>query len=117
MAAVLACGPGAALSGMAAAFLYRLVRERPPLEVSVPRVRRVAGVIPHRIRLARRDASEYRGIPVTTVPRTLVDVAGGFELDPLAALCHEPQIRFRVRAPQVEAALERRPNANGTANL
>ncbi len=117
MAAVLACGDGAALSGRAAAFLYGLVKDRPPPEISAPKARRARGVITHRIRLDRRDLSEYKAIAATTVPRTLVDIAGGFELDPFTALCHEAQIRFGVRAPQVEAALERRPNAKGAANL
>jgi very-short-patch-repair endonuclease len=77
----------------------------------------VPAVITHRVRLDRRDVSEYRGVPVTTVPRTLVEMAGRFDLDSLAAVCHEAQIRFRVRAPQVEAALQRYPNAKGAANL
>lgn len=118
MAAVLACGDGAALTGMAAAFEYALVRgAAPPPEVTAPTNRRVEGVITHRADLNRRDTSRYKGIPITTVPRTLVDIAGNFELDPLSALCHQAQIRFRVRAFHVEAALERRPNAAGAGTL
>jgi predicted transcriptional regulator of viral defense system len=95
IAAVLACGHGAVLSGMAAATLYGLVRERSTPEVTALRVKRIPGVFTHRARLHRRDVSRHKGIPITTVPRTLVDIAGHFELDPFAALCHEAQIRYR----------------------
>lgn len=74
LAGVLACGRGATLSGRAAGFLWRLLKGRPPPpEVTSPRQRRVRGVRTHRsvgLRLAFR-----RGIPVTPVPWTLVDLA------------------------------------------
>jgi very-short-patch-repair endonuclease len=117
MAAVLACGPGAALSGMAAAHLYGLVRQRQRPEVTAPNDRRVEGVLTHRIRLHGRDVTEFKGIPVTTVPRTIVDIAGHFGFDPLAELCHHAQIRYRVRPRVLYSALSRCPNAKGAANL
>jgi very-short-patch-repair endonuclease len=74
MAAVLACGPGAALSHRAAAALWCL---RPAwrhwLEVSAPGHVRVPGVITHRVRTM--EATTHQGIPVTTVARTLTDLA------------------------------------------
>src|SRR3954454_1304835 len=51
MAAVLACGPGAALSHYSAAELYRIIRHRPgPIQVSVrvPRAPRRRGIEVHR---------------------------------------------------------------------
>jgi predicted transcriptional regulator of viral defense system len=75
MAAVLACGPGAALTHRAATAAYAL---RPAwrqwLEVSVLNDISVPGILIHRV----RDLSEVttlRGIPITTVARTLTDLA------------------------------------------
>src|SRR5215208_5291694 len=80
MAEVLACGPGAVLGGRAAAFLYGLMKGRPPApEVTTAKNRRARGVVTHRVRrLDRRDTGFHRAIPITTVARTLVDIAGGF---------------------------------------
>ena len=75
LAAVLACGPEAALSHRAAAALHGLRPAwRDYREVSAPRsVKGPDGVIVHRPRAIER--TEARGIPVTTVARTIVDVA------------------------------------------
>jgi very-short-patch-repair endonuclease len=99
MAAVLACGEGAALSGRAAAFLYGLIRgSPPPPEVTSTAHRRVAGLVVHRVRgLARADVTRWRGLPITTVPRTLVDLAAYLSLDDLARACHEAEVRYGVR--------------------
>jgi hypothetical protein len=75
LAATLAFGPGAVLSHRAAAALWGL---RPAwmrfLEVSAPRAAAGRpGIILHRPRSI--EATTHRGIPVTTVARTLVDVA------------------------------------------
>ncbi len=119
MAAVLACGEGAVLSGRAAAFLYGLVRGLSPTpEVSTTRNRRVRGVITHRVRrLHPADVSRFRAIPITTVPRTLVDLAADLPLDELARTCHEAEVRHRDTRLAVFAALARRPNAPGAAKL
>jgi hypothetical protein len=118
MAAVLACGEGAVRSGLAAAFHYGIVKGRPPRpEVTTPKDRRVQGVITHRVPLDRRDITEYRRIPITTVPRTLVDIVGSFDLDDLGEICHGAQVRYRVKARAIYAALAHRPNAPGAGNL
>src|SRR5947209_2127272 len=119
LAAVRACGDGAMLSGRAAGFLLGLLKHAPPRpEVTTATERRIAGVITRRCRrMDRRDMAIVRGIPVTTVPRTLVDLAALLSLDDLARAVHEAQVRFRTRPAQVEAVLARRPNAPGRANL
>ena len=119
LAAVLACGEGALLSGPAAAFLYGLLRGTAPApEVTTRTERRVSGV---RTRRARRgeplDRAERRGIPVTTVAQTLVDVAGGLDLDDLARACHEAGVRFGTTPADVSAVLGRRPSSPGAASL
>ena len=74
MAAVLACGEGALLSGRAAAYLLGVVKGKPPIpEVTAPTKRRVTGVKTHQADV--RDRTRWRGIPVTSVARTLVDLA------------------------------------------
>src|SRR3954464_13075346 len=76
LAAVLACGPEARLSGRAAAHLLGLLKGPvPPAEVTAPRQRCVPGVRVRRAQLDRADRAIHRGIPVTAVPRTLIDLA------------------------------------------
>lgn len=82
MAAVLACGPEAAISHRAAAYLWGFwgnwTVER-PAEISGPRSLRwnVPGITIHRPRsLHAHHITQVSGIPVTTVDRTLVDLAG-----------------------------------------
>ena len=75
LAAVLACGDGSAVSYVASAELLRVSRWPVGLTVSTPTQRRPAGVITHRTRLDPRDVTVVRGIPVTTVARTLIDLS------------------------------------------
>jgi very-short-patch-repair endonuclease len=116
MAAVKACGDGAVLSGAAAAHLHGLIKGSPPIPyVTAPRERRVTGVVTRRSREIER--SEYRGIPVTTVARTLVDLAASLPLTDLARACHEAGVKYGTTPGQVEEALAGRPNARGTRRL
>jgi hypothetical protein len=64
-----------------------------------------------------RERWVFDGIPVTTVPRTLVDLAAVLPFDELARACHEAGVRYRTTPRQVEAVLKRRPNAPGSTNL
>jgi Transcriptional regulator, AbiEi antitoxin len=113
LAAVLACGAGAVLSRLAAAFLLQLIKGAAPIpEVTSTVKRHVPGVITRRVRhLDARDTSVVHAIPITTVPRTLVDLAGSMRLEPLARACHEAEVRHGMTAAAMEAALARRPNA------
>jgi predicted transcriptional regulator of viral defense system len=118
-AAVVAAGDGALLSGLAAAYLHGLVKgSPPPAEVTSRTQRRIEGTKAHRCRsLNAQDATSVRGIPVTTVPRTLVDLSSLLSLDELARACHEAGVRHRTTPAQVERALARTPRAKGAANL
>jgi hypothetical protein len=118
MAAVLACGEGALLCGQAAGYLFGVLKGlAPPPEVTAPTLRRVRGVKTRRSRVDPRDATTFRGIPVTTVARTLVDLAAMLDLDELARACHEAGVRHGTTPAQVEAVLERRPNSPGAPKL
>src|SRR5207302_2412633 len=77
IAAVLACGDGAVLSGRAAGYVLGLVRGAPPPpEVTTRTERRIEGIVTRRCRnLDPRDITLFSAIRVTTVPRTLVDLA------------------------------------------
>ena len=90
LAAVLACGEGAKLSGHAAAHHRRLRRGRPPApEVTAPNPRRVRGVIVHR---GRPLAAPFDGIPTATPAQILQDLAAGLDIDQLAELAHNAQV-------------------------
>jgi hypothetical protein len=119
MAAVLACGDGALLCGAAAGYLHRLLKGSPPgAEVLTLTERHVKGVITHRARAdGGNNGSRVRGIPVTTVPRTLVDLAGVLSAEALARVCHEAGVLYRTTPRHVEAVLERRPNSPGAKTL
>jgi hypothetical protein len=77
MAGVLACGPGAVLSHQTAATLLDLRRSSSPaIHVTTPRRANPRGLNVHRVRrLHPNDVTEHERIPVTTVPRTLLDLA------------------------------------------
>jgi hypothetical protein len=64
-----------------------------------------------------RDGTTWRGIPVTTAPRTLVDLASVLSPAALARAWHEAGIRHRSTPEQIEAVLERCPTAKGAASL
>jgi hypothetical protein len=119
LAAVRACGEHAILSGCAAAHLLGLLRgSPPPPEVTAPTERRVRGVRTRRSRrIDPRDAMAWRGIPVTTVARTLVDLARVLAPDDLARACHEAGVRHRTTPADVEAVLARWPSARGAGKL
>jgi very-short-patch-repair endonuclease len=119
LAAVFAAGDGALLSGLAAAHLHGLIKGAvPPAEVTARTERRIKGVRTHRCRfLDAQDAVVVRGIPLTTVPRTLVDVSPVLSLDALARACHEAGVRYQTTPAQVEAVLALRPNARGAKKL
>jgi very-short-patch-repair endonuclease len=119
-AAVLACGEGALLFERAAAHLHRLLKDPPSVPaVLCPTERRVPGVMTRRSRkpLIRREVTIVSSIPVTTVPRTLVDLAAPLSLTDLASACHEAGIRYRTTPRHIARVLERHPKTSGIANL
>jgi hypothetical protein len=119
LAAVKACGGGSLLAGRAAAHLFRLLKRSPSLpEVLTATERRVPGVVTHRARRTElTDVTQLRGIPVTTVPRTLVDLAAVLDPPALARAFHEAAVRHRTTPHSVEAILARRPNWPGASDL
>jgi very-short-patch-repair endonuclease len=119
LAAVLAAGEGAVLTGRAAAHVWGLIKGPAPAPVVITATeRRIEGVRTRRSRkLDPADVTIFNAIPVTTVPRTLVELAADLPPDRLARVCHEAGVRYGVSPKAVDAVLERRPNAAGTRNL
>jgi hypothetical protein len=121
MAAVLVCGEGAVLSHRAAAHVLGLVRGGAPSpEVTVPTTagRRADGVRLHRVRAIHRlDWAVHHDIPVTIVPRILVDLAPSTTPDELARMCHEAWIRHRTTPHQIEACIARNPRKHAIRKL
>ncbi len=116
LAAVLAVGSGAVLSHRDAAGLHDL---RPAnharTDVTTTADRRdVPGLRIHRARsLEAQDVTTVRGIPVTTVARTLVDLAGVVPHDHLTSAIKEAERRRTFDLRLVEAALARTSGRRG----
>jgi Transcriptional regulator, AbiEi antitoxin len=118
LAAVRAAGVRSVLSGPAGGWLLSVVKGRAPRpEVTGPTKRRIEGVTTKRRKLGPRDRTTWKGIPVTTVPRTLVDLAEVLSFDALSRACHEAGVLHRTTPKQVKAVLAQRPNAPGAGKL
>ena len=116
IAAVLACGKGALLADFASAYLLGLVKGRPPEpSVITPRKKEIEGLKTRRSKY--QDKIVWRGIPVTSPARTLVDIAPYLPEEELARACHEAGVRHHTTPAQVKAILARRPNTPGAAKL
>lgn len=120
MAGVLACGSPAVLSHESAAALWGL-REiaRVTPDVSVPRSRvGIRGVRAHRTStLTVVDMTRHQGIPVTGVPRTILDLAGIVARRPLERALDEAAIRYRITPDDVLDAISRAPFARSSRLL
>ena len=79
-------------------------RQPPRPVVKTLTERRIEGIETHRAQPATR--SEWRGIPTTTVPATLVDLAPSMPTDQLARACPRGAGRFRVDAGPTTPAQE-----------
>jgi Transcriptional regulator, AbiEi antitoxin/Protein of unknown function (DUF559) len=115
MAAVKACGPTAVLSHFSAGALYGLVRgdNRYP-EVTTRTARAHPGIRVHRS--AMLDRTHHKGIPVTTPARTLIDLAGQLDYQPLRRTVREAQHNL-VTIPQILDTLARLGPRPGITNL
>ncbi len=117
MAAVLACGAGAALSHRSAAMVWQLAGADPLAEVEITvrgGDRRRDGIRVHRVAdLDQRDLTRHARIPITTPARTLVDLAFVAEDRELARAFEQAQILRLVTPRDIRAALARSPTGRG----
>jgi very-short-patch-repair endonuclease len=120
MAAVLAGGPGAVLSHRAAGCLWEfLVPGLGRVEVTVPRGRRARrpGIVCHEADLAADEIDELDGIPVTSVFRTLFDLAGDLELRQFERAWQETAVKRLTDRVPLAVLLDRHPGKRGAAAL
>ena len=115
MGACLVAGPSAVASHLTAARLWRLRLPDPEqIEVTTPPGRRVRaeGVRQHRTpNLARDEVLRLRGIPVTTVARTLVDGSGRVRPDEVSRVVDDALRRKLVQLPELVRSHQRRHTA------
>lgn len=107
------------LSHRAAAHRLGLIRTAPRKpEVTVPTTahRRRPGIVIHRVRaLHPLDTDSLDNIPITTVPRTLLDLAPHTTPSRLTRMCHEAWVKHRCDARAIGACIQRhrhKPGAN-----
>ncbi|MFL5817642.1 MAG: DUF559 domain-containing protein [Conexibacter sp.] len=117
VAALLAAGPGAALSHREAAALHALVPAAGVrVELTAPGRRRVPGVTVHHRRLTEEDVTTVEGIAATTVARTLVDLAATRSPTALRKAIEEAERSHRLDVHATEAALTRTRGRNGVGH-
>jgi very-short-patch-repair endonuclease len=120
LAAVLACGPGALLSHRSAGNLWGILHTSTArIEVTAPRSRRRReGVVVHRSRVIHDDDRATReAIPVTSLARTVVDLAEVLNEPRLGDAVNEAEVQRLFDLPAVEAALGRVPGRKGGHRL
>ena len=122
LAAVKACGPGAVLSHRSAGALWGFVESfdgLPEVTVTAGRTPRHAGLRAHRTRAldGERDVRVWRGIPVTSPARTLVDLASQPTARDLRSAVRRAQSLKLVRPGELVDCLARHVGRPGSREL
>jgi hypothetical protein len=119
LAAVLACGPGAVLSHGSAAALWAIRGSR-----GLPEVTRRSGGTPraglrlHQTRILEpAEVAAEAGIPVTSVERTLLDLATGLDSRQLERAAVAADRTGCLRWPELRRLLDRTPLRQGAGRL
>jgi very-short-patch-repair endonuclease len=119
IAAVYACGPEALASHRAAGWLWGILRGTQPIEVTAPRSREQREkFVVHRSReIADEDRATREGIPVTSLARTIVDLADVLPGTRIADVVHEAEVQRVFDRKAVERVLERLSGRKGRHKL
>jgi very-short-patch-repair endonuclease len=119
LAAVYACGPGSLLSHRAAGSLQGLLDATAVIEVTAPRgCKPKPGIAIHRTRHVHPDdRAVVDRIPVTSVARTLVDLAEVLNERQLTRAVRQAELLRTLDLRAIEAALERVPGRRGRHRL
>jgi hypothetical protein len=121
MAAVLACGPDAVISHRSAAALHGLRRtDRSKIEVTVAgrSCRKCAGIDVHRsTALTPSDVTTVRGIPCTTVARTLLDLAAVLPRRPVERAFDQAEIEGILNVPEIQEQVRRNATHRGAGTV
>ncbi|HET8863047.1 MAG TPA: type IV toxin-antitoxin system AbiEi family antitoxin domain-containing protein [Solirubrobacterales bacterium] len=120
LAAVLRVGEGAVMSHRSAAELWgiRRGRERARVDVSTPRrTRSLPAIRRHCMQLAPDEATTRRSIPVTTLVRTLFDIASEASAESFEGAIREAEYLYRFRIEDLEDLLDRHPGRRGAKTI
>lgn len=119
MAAVLACGPGAVLSHGSAAHLWGIRGSRGPIEVTrLSGHRRPHGVRLHQTRwLPPEQRVVEAGIPVISLERAMLDIAGGLDDRQLERTLVEADRSGRLRWAELRRMLNATTGRRGQGRL
>jgi hypothetical protein len=120
LAAVLACGEGAVLSHVSAAAHWDLlITSAALIDVTAARGRHGGpGIRLHRARSRdARDATRHEGIPITTVPRTLLDLAATMPPQRLERAIAQAQRLNRFDHTAIRDVIARSNGHRGTGAL
>jgi very-short-patch-repair endonuclease len=119
IAAVYACGPGALAGYRSAGAMWGVLRWPQRIEVTAPRGRKPKrGMTVHRTRLIHdEDRALIDNIPVTSLARTLVDLADVLTERRLADAVHEAEVKRLFDLRQIERVLDRLPGRRGRHKL
>jgi len=119
MAAVLSAGPAAVLSHRSAGSLWQIL---PSMSIA-PEVMRATrcqprqGLRAHCGALRPDEATRLNGIPVTSVPRTVFDLAAMSTLHQLEKALNEMEVQGITDKLSIPDLLERYPGKRGSAKL
>lgn len=119
LAAVLSFGPEALLSHRSAARLWRLIPgARSAAEVTRPgKCRPRVGFVVHRSHVPEDERTIVDGIPVTTVPRTILDLAAVVGKRQVERAFNEAEVQRLTDPLSIPDLLDRYPGRRGTAVL
>jgi hypothetical protein len=116
LAATLAYGPQGVLSHRAGGAHWQLIRDAGWIEVTVPQWRRSQGnVLVHEAKLPTDEITVHRGIPVTSVPRTLLDLAAVLSPRQVERAINEAEVRHLWDELSLEHLLSRYPRRAGNS--
>jgi very-short-patch-repair endonuclease len=119
-AAALAC-PGAVISHRSAAALLGFGKAAPTVVDLIPTVergRRIDGIKPHRVPFpGRPERGHVHGIPVTSVARTIVDLAGTYGDKELRESVERAATERLLDVAQIDAILANGPKRRGAPCL
>lgn len=118
MAAVLAYGDGALLSHRSAAALWGLMRSRSPIDVTCLKGRPGReGIRLHRSPVGDDERAVRAGIPVTSLPRTLLDLAEAVDEQRLKQAFEEADRLKLLQMAQMERVCARAGKRKGQMAL
>jgi very-short-patch-repair endonuclease len=119
MAAVLSSGSGAVLSHRSAAALWGIRPSRAgPIQVTVPNKSRSTKLVRrHRVVLPSDELTVNREIPVTTVPRTVLDLASTSTIDEVEVAIRQIEFLRLYDRLSLHDLIERYPGRRGVARV